>query len=729
MPPKYLSGGGGEKAFMAATIAESNTNRGVLLTLTKNSDALLALMAVGIIVVMIIPVPAIVMDILLSFSITISIIIMLVSMYILKPLEFSVFPSILLISTLARLSLNVASTRLILLNGHEGTDAAGKVIKAFGNFVVGGNYAVGLVVFVILVVINFVVITKGSGRIAEVAARFTLDAMPGKQMSIDADLNAGMIDEAEARRRRVQVAKEAEFYGAMDGASKFVRGDAVAGIVITIINVVGGLVIGILQHGMAVGEAAQNYTLLTIGDGLVAQIPALIVSTSAGLIVTRAASESNLGAEVSKQLLSHHKAIAISAAIIFLFGLIPGLPHFAFITFSIITGAVAWVAYNIKQTAGEEMGWTQAEKPVSVPKGKAVAEGKGEAPQEGFDGVTPLDIMELHIGYSLIPLVDPQQQGELVDRIKSIRQQFASEMGIIVPPIHIRDSMQIGPNKYMILIKGTEVAEGDLMPDRYLALNPEGLNKGIQGIPAKEPSFGLPALWITPQDKDKAELTGFTVVEPSTVIVTHLTEVIRMHSHEITGRQEVQALLDGFARKYPRVVEELIPNLLPLGGVVKVLQNLLKERVPVRDLLTILETLADYAAMTKDTDVLTEYVRANLSRTITKQYQNGSTLPVITIEPALEEKINSAIRQTSQGMQVSLEPRMAQVFINQLKGLMEASARKGIYPVMLTSPSIRAPLRKFLERFIPNIIILSSNELSSSVSLQPVSIVRYNDAN
>jgi len=379
---------------MAATIVESN--RGLILSLTKNSDALLAVMAVGVVIVMIIPVPAFIMDVLLSFSITFSIvimiIIMLVSMYILKPLDFSVFPTVLLLSTLARLSLNVASTRLILLKGHEGSDAAGKVIKAFGNFVVGGNYAVGLVVFVILVVINFVVITKGAGRVAEVAARFTLDAMPGKQMSIDADLNAGMIDDAEARRRRMQITREAEFYGAMDGASKFVRGDAIAGIVITIINIVGGLLIGILQHGMDIGSAARNYTLLTIGDGLVAQIPALIVSTSAGLIVTRAASESNLGAEVSKQILTHHKAIAISAVIMFLFGLIPGLPHFVFITFSIITGAVAWFAYNVKKSMGEEIGWTQPEKPSPAPKGKAGAEDKGEVPPEGFAGVTPLDI-------------------------------------------------------------------------------------------------------------------------------------------------------------------------------------------------------------------------------------------------------------------------------------------------------------------------------------------------
>lgn len=709
---------------MTVTIAESN--KGLIFSLAKNVDALLGLLVLGIVLIMIIPIPPFIMDMLLSFSITFSIVIILVSMYILKPLEFSVFPSILLVATLARLSINVASTRLILLNGHEGADAAGKVIKSFGNFVVGGNYTVGLILFVILVVINFVVITKGAGRIAEVAARFTLDAMPGKQMSIDADLNAGLIDEVEARRRRSAIAQEAEFYGAMDGASKFVRGDAIAGIVITLINIVGGLIIGVLQHRMGIGTAAHNYTLLTVGDGLVSQIPALIISTSAGIIVTRAASESNLGTEISKQILFHPKAIGISAGIIFLLALIPGLPHLPFIVFSIITGAVAWIARHLKNTMGAEMGWSP--QAVSDKRAKIGAEAKSEPVREDIEGVPPLDTMELNIGYGLIPLVDPDQKGELVDRIRAVRHQFASEMGIIIPPVHIRDSLQLDANRYSIMIKGIEVANGDLLTDRCLALNPGGVDKGIQGIATKEPSFGLPALWILPQDKERAELAGFTVVDPATVIATHLTEVIRSHSHELIGRQEIQSLLDSFARRYPKVVEELIPNLLSLGVVVRVLQNLLKERIPIRDLLTILETLADYAPATKDPEILTEYVRANLSRIITRQYQSENGLPVITLEPSLEEKINSSMRQTSQGMQITLEPWVARSLINQINNLLENANRKGIYPVILTSPLIRSPLRRLLEKFIPTVVVLSSNEVSSTVNVQPINIVRYSDA-
>ena len=709
---------------MAATIIESN--RGVFISLARNSDVVLGLLVLGIVAVMIIPVPSIIMDVLLTFSLTLSIVIILISMYILKPLEFSVFPSVLLIATLARLAINVASTRLILIKGHEGPDAAGKVIMAFGNFVIGGNYAVGLVIFSILVVINFVVITKGAGRIAEVAARFTLDAMPGKQMSIDADLNAGLIDEAEARRRRAQISQEAEFYGAMDGASKFVRGDAVAGIIITLINIVGGLIIGVLQHGMDIKTALHNFTLLTVGDGLVGQIPALIVSTSAGIIVTRAASESNLGAEVSKQIFAHPKAIGISAAVIFFFGLIPGLPHIPFLIFAIITGLIAWVSYNLKNSMGEELGWTAGAIPDR--ERKASDEEKGTPQREEPDYVPPLDILELNLGYSLIPLVDSEQKGDLVERIKSVRQQFASEMGIMIPSVHIRDSLQLEPNRYSILIKGTEVANGELMMDRHLALNPTGIEKGIQGIATREPSFGLPALWILTQDKERAELSGYTVVDPSTVIATHLTEIIRTYSYELIGRQEIQSMLNNFAKRYPKVVEELVPGLLPLGIVVKVLQNLLKERVPVRDLLTILEALADYAPSTKDPEILTEYVRANLARTITKQYQAQNNLPVITLEPSLEEKISSAVRQVPQGMHISLEPRMAHGIINRLRSVMENANKKGIYPVLLTSPAIRSPLRRFIERFIPNIVILSSNEISSMVNVQPIDIVRYSDA-
>ncbi|HBI22957.1 MAG TPA: flagellar biosynthesis protein FlhA [Nitrospiraceae bacterium] len=709
---------------MAATIVESN--RGVFISLAKNSDVVLGLLVLGIVAVMIIPVPSIIMDVLLTFSLTLSIVIILISMYILKPLEFSVFPSVLLVATLARLATNVASTRLILIKGHEGPDAAGKVIMAFGNFVIGSNYAVGLIIFSILVVINFVVITKGAGRIAEVAARFTLDAMPGKQMSIDADLNAGLIDEAEARRRRAQISQEAEFYGAMDGASKFVRGDAVAGIIITLINIVGGLIIGVLQHGMDIKTALHNFTLLTVGDGLVGQIPALIVSTSAGIIVTRAASESNLGTEVSKQIFAHPKAIGVSAAVIFFFGLIPGLPHIPFLIFAIITGLIAWVSYNLKNTMGEELGWTAGAIPDR--ERKASDEEKGTPQREEPDYVPPLDILELNLGYSLIPLVDSEQKGDLVERIKSVRQQFASEMGIMIPSVHIRDSLQLEPNRYSILIKGTEVANGELMMDRHLALNPTGIEKGIQGIATREPSFGLPALWILTQDKERAELSGYTVVDPSTVIATHLTEIIRTYSYELIGRQEIQSMLNNFAKRYPKVVEELVPGLLPLGIVVKVLQNLLKERVPVRDLLTILEALADYAPSTKDPEILTEYVRANLARTITKQYQAQNNLPVITLEPSLEEKISSAVRQVPQGMHISLEPRMAHGIINRLRSVMENANKKGIYPVLLTSPAIRSPLRRFIERFIPNIVILSSNEISSMVNVQPIDIVRYSDA-
>lgn len=710
---------------MAEAVAE--TNNGIIITLIRNSDMALGLLVLGIIVVMIVPIPPFFLDILLSFSITFSIVVMLVSMYILKPIEFSVFPSVLLVVTLARLAMNVASTRLILLKGHEGSDAAGKVIKSFGNFVVGGNYTVGIIIFVILVVINFIVITKGAGRIAEVAARFTLDAMPGKQMSIDADLNAGLIDDAESRRRRTAVAREAEFYGAMDGASKFVRGDAVAGIIITLINIVGGLVIGILQHGMGLSAAAQNYTLLTVGDGLVSQIPALIISTSAGIIVTRAASDANLGTDITKQMLGHPKAIGISAGIIFIFGLIPGLPHIPFIMFALITASVAWVAHNMKKTLVGDDVWSGKGTPVkeTVPGPEA----RGEVTKEDTDLIPPLDIMELNLGYSLIPLTDTEQKGELVDRIKAVRTQFASEMGILIPPIHIRDSFHLEANKYSILIKGAVVAGGEVIVDRYLALNPSGIGKGIQGIATQEPSFGLPALWILPQDKERAELSGFTVVDPATVIATHLTEVIRSHSHELIGRQEIQSLLDNFAKKCPKVVEELVPNLIPLGIVVKVLQNLLRERVPVRDFRTILETLADYASLTKDPDILTEYVRADLSRTITMQHQTDNNLHIITIEPVFEEKVNSALRQTSQGMHISLEPRLAHSMINQLKGFIEDANRKGVYPVLLTSPAIRSSLRRFLEKFIPNIVVLSSNEITSSVGLQPINIVRYNDAN
>ncbi|MBI4715205.1 MAG: flagellar biosynthesis protein FlhA [Nitrospirae bacterium] len=690
-----------------------------LQVITQNTDALLALGVVGVVILMIIPIPLILMDLFLSFSITFSIVIILISMYILKPLEFSIFPSLLLVATLFRLSLNVASTRLVLLNGHEGTDAAGQVIKSFGNFVVGGNYAVGVIVFAILVLINFVVITKGAGRIAEVSARFTLDAMPGKQMSIDADLNAGMIEESEARRRRSEISREAEFYGAMDGASKFVRGDAVAGIIITLINVIGGLLIGVLQHGMSIAAAAQNYTLLTVGDGLVAQLPALVISTAAGIVVTRAASDSNMGADVARQFLAYPKALVIASGILFLFGLVPGLPHLSFLTLSLMTGGIGYVAYQAQGRRTEEPPTTPG------PAEAAMKEEKGEGPGETF---VPLDLMEINIGYGLIPLVDAGQKGNLLERIRSIRQQFVQELGVLVPSIHIRDNLQLKASEYAILIKGVDVSRGELMLDHALALDPGVADRRISGIPTRDPAFGLPALWISGEEKGKAELYGYTVVDPPTVLATHLTEVIRSHAHELIGRQEVQSLLDQFAKTHPKVVEELIPGLLPLGSVVRVLQNLLRERVSIRDLLTILESLSDYAAATKDPELLTEYVRTHLARSITKQYQTPEGIPVITLDPRVEDKIRASIQHSAQGSYLSLEPGTAQKLLTRLKEVAEGVGTRGYQAVVLTSPAVRGHLRRLTERFIPHLVILSSNEIAANVKIHPLEMIRFQDA-
>ena len=681
--------------------------------LMKNTDLLLSLGVVGILIVMIIPLPTFVLDVLLSFNITMAILILLVAMYTLKPLEFSVFPSVLLVATLFRLALNVASTRLILLHGNEGTAAAGKVIQAFGQFVVGGNYAVGLVVFAILVIINFVVITKGAGRIAEVAARFTLDAMPGKQMSIDADLNAGLINEAEARRRREQIAREADFYGAMDGASKFVRGDAVAGIIITLINVVGGLFIGVLQQGMDVATAAQTYTLLTVGDGLVAQVPALIISTAAGIIVTRAADEANLGQEMTGQILVYPKAIASAAGILFFFGLIPGLPHAAFLTLAVLT---AGVAYMVRQAQIQQ---------------EAEAEAPVEPPQEGPERVEhllSLDLLELEVGYGLIPLVDASQNGDLLERIKAIRRQLALDMGIVVPPLHIRDNLQLKPNQYCLLVKGNEVARAEVMMGHYLAMDPGTATGPIEGVQTKDPAFGLPARWIPEEAKERAQFLGYTVVDPSTVIATHLTELLKTHAHEFLGRQEVQGLLDHFSKSHPKVVEELIPNLLPLGTVVRVLQNLLRERVSIRDLYTILETLADYAPITKDPDTLTEYVRQGLFRTITRQYQTPEgTLPVLTLDAALEERLVRAVEVTERGSYLNVEPALVQRVLASLKPAVEKAVGQGFQPVVLCAPLLRPHFKRLTERFFPGLAVLSHNEVAPQVRIQSLGTVTVGD--
>ncbi len=680
----------------------------------KNGDAVMALGVVGILLLMILPTPPFLLDLLLAFSVSSALVILFVSLHTIKPVEFSAFPSILLIITLFRLALNIATTRSILLNGNTGVGAAGKVIMTFGNLMIGGNYAVGLVVFLILVVINFVVITKGAGRIAEVAARFMLDAMPGKQMSIDADLNAGLINEKEARKRREDISREADFYGAMDGSSKFVRGDAIAAILIIVVNIIGGFAIGIFQQGMDVATAIQNYTLLSIGDGLVGQIPALIISTASGIVVTRAASESNLGTDVTRQMMIHPSALMGAAAIVFIFGMIPGLPHLAFI---FLAGGIGYVGYSAKQ----------AEEKAKAHPVQATA--KTPKPPNKDEWIVPLDLMELNVGYGLISLVDEEQDGDLLKRITAIRRQLALELGFVVPPIHIRDNLQVKPNEYLIVVKGVEVSRGEVLPRHFLAMNPTGIEQhGIDGIPTKEPCFGLHALWITEKEKEKAQMEGFTVVDVPSVMATHITEVIRNHASELIGRQEVQHLLDQFGKENPKVIEELIPNLLPLGGVVKVLGNLLRERVPIRDLRTILETLADAAPITKETGQLTEYCRQALARSITKQYQDtDGTLSVISIDPRLDMMIAEAIQQTGQGGKVTIDPLLSQKIVLRIRQASEQVAMKGHHPIVLSSPTIRFHLRKMLERFIPNLVVLSSNEIASHAKLQSVETVRLTD--
>lgn len=676
-------------------------------SLMANMDIGIAIGIIGILMVMILPMPTQVLDLLLAMNISLSVMIILVTIYVVKPLDFSVFPSLLLLATLFRLALNIASTRLILLNGHTGLLAAGKVIRGFGSFVVGGNWTVGLIVFVILVIINFVVITKGSGRIAEVAARFTLDAMPGKQMSIDADLNAGLIDEDAARARRAEISKESEFYGAMDGASKFVRGDAIAGIIITLINIVGGLIIGVLQMGLDVSTAVENYTLLTIGDGLVSQIPALVISTGAGILVTRAASEGqNIGVEMGRQMSFQPKALMIAAAIIFLFGLTPGMPM---IPFTILSAAIFFVSRTLKM---QEV--AKVEEKEAAPK-----EAKPEITHEEIERLLPLDPLELEIGYGLIPVVDNKGQGNLLDRIRALRKQFATEMGLIMPSLHIRDNLELKPNEYSFCIKGNEVARGELMPDHLLAIDPGDAKGKIEGIKTKDPAFGLPAVWITPDKKSSAELAEYTVVEPASILTTHLSEVVRQYGYEFLGRQEIQRLLDNVSRTSPKVVEELVPGLLSLGSLQKVLQNLVREQVSIRDLLSIIETLADYAPMTKDTDILTEYVRQRLARSITKPYLMGrKTLKVLNLKPSVEEMIARGINQTDYGAYLALGPKDARKIIEQVNKGVDSIAVKIEQPVILCSTAIRRHLKKLCDSFHVQVAVFSHNEIPGGLEVQ-----------
>ena len=699
------------------TVAEQTRYNPRITGITKNSDISLAVAVVGILVFMVIPLPSMLLDLLISLNITLALIILLASMYTLRPLELSAFPSILLLVTLFRLSLNVASTRMILIHGNEGSMAAGKVIQAFGNFVVGGNFLVGIIVFVILVAINFMVITKGAGRIAEVAARFTLDAMPGKQMSIDADLNAGLINEQEARARREEIAQEAEYYGAMDGANKFVRGDAVAGIIITLANIIGGLSIGVFQNKMSFGNAAETYTLLTIGDGLVTQIPALIVSTAAGIIVSRAGAESNLGEEIASQILLQPRAIGIAAVVLFGFGVIPGLPLVPFWVLAALAGGLTYIIH--RATRQQEL----VEQEAQMLEEKA-------APAEHLESLSLLDILAIEVGYGLIPLVDSEQNGELLRRIKSIRRQVADEMGIIVPPVHIQDNMQLKPGQYSILLKGNEIANGNLLTNYYLAMNPGTVEEEIDGIATTEPTYGLPALWIKESAKENAMAKGYTVVDLATVMTTHLSEIIKRHSHEFIGRQEVQQLLDNLKESHPKVVEELVPNLLSLGGVVKVLQNLLREQVSIRDLLAIMETLADWAPVTKDVELLTEYVRQALCRTITRMHLNQEgTLSVLTLDHSVESAISAAIQSTDRGSLFALDPQVAQKIMNNLAQNLQRCASLNYQPVLVCSAQIRGYFKKLVDQFIPNVSVLSYDEILKNVDIQSLGIVELSDAN
>ena len=688
--------------------------------LLAGGEILLPIAFVVVILLMVIPVPTAVLDLFLALNISLSLMVLLLAIYTLKPLEFSTFPSVLLVLTLFRLALNVASTRLILGKGAEGPGAAGHVIQAFGNFVVGGSYVVGTVIFLILVVINFVVITKGAGRIAEVAARFTLDAMPGKQLAVDAELNAGLLSEREARERRRSIEAEADFYGAMDGASKFVRGDAIAGLMIAGINILGGLVIGVLQGGLAIKDAAQIYTTLTIGDGLVSQMPALLISTAAGIIVTRAASGTDLGSEVTSQLLLNPRVMGTVSGILLGFALLPGLPTIPFLT---LAGMIGGVAYAMRGTgdadAAKKAGGAGAEP------GKAAEAGEG-ASKSAMP--SPLDVLELEVGYELVPLVDGKQGGELIERIRALRSQLGQELGIAIPPVHIRDNLQLKPGEYAVLLKGVEIARAETRVGYVLAINPGAADPAFPGIPCKEPAFGLEALWVPSPDRERAQISGYTVVDVATVVVTHLTELIRRHAADLLGRQDVQVLLDALAKTHPKPVEELVPQLLSVGGVQKVMQNLLRENVSVRDLLTIVESLADHAATTKDPIPLTEHVRQALSRSIVQRYIGPDrVLHVMTLAPTLERAIGEAVHRTEEGGTLALEPGLAQRLLGKLAEVAEPFALQGRQPVLLCSTGIRGHLRRFLERFLPSLVLLAPAEIPTTVRLQSLGVVRLDE--
>ncbi|HEX7013778.1 MAG TPA: flagellar biosynthesis protein FlhA [Steroidobacteraceae bacterium] len=667
----------------------------------------------AVLAMVIVPLPPLALDVLFTFNIALSLIVVLAVFYVARPLDFGIFPTVLLLATLLRLALNVASTRVVLLHGHTGGHAAGKVIESFGQFVVGGNYAVGVIVFAILTIINFVVVTKGAGRISEVTARFTLDAMPGKQMAIDADLNAGLITQEEARARRAEVRAEADFYGSMDGASKFVRGDATAGILILIINMIGGIAIGTMAHGLSFSEAARVYTLLSIGDGLVAQVPALLLSTAVALIVTRMSRPQDMGGELARQLLGQPRALAIAAGLIGTMGLIPGMPNLAFLGMATLCAVGAWMLHKRSQRQPEQV----EEAPPPPPPVPA------ESRELTWEDVQPVDIIGLEVGYRLVPLVDKAQGGDLLARIRGVRRKLTQELGFLVQPVHIRDNLDLSPNSYRINLAGVPVGEGVIYPERELAINPGKVYGKVAGIETRDPAFGMEAVWIEPSSRDHAQTLGYTVVDASTVIATHLSHVIQTHAHELLGHEEVQHLLDALAKSAPKLVEDLTPRLLPLGTVVRVLQGLLAERVPIRNMRTIVETLAEHATRTQDPQQLQAHVRVALGRQIVQDIAGMSTeLPVITLEPELEQLLSNSLaggNAASPGLEPGLAERMQ-------RRLTEAAQRQemvGEPAVLLVPPQLRHTLARFMRSVVPGMHVLAWNEIPDNRKVRLVTAV------
>jgi flagellar biosynthesis protein FlhA len=665
----------------------------------------------AVLAMIVLPLPPMALDILFTFNIALSIIIMMAVFYVSRPVEFGVFPTVLLVATLLRLALNVASTRVVLLHGHTGPAAAGRVIQSFGEFVIGGNFAVGVVVFCILTIINFVVVTKGSGRISEVSARFTLDSMPGKQMAIDADLNAGLITQDEARARRADVRAEADFYGSMDGASKFVRGDAVAGILILFINIIGGLAIGTIGHGLPIGQAGKTYTLLTIGDGLVTQIPALLLSTAVALIVTRMSRAQDMGGELTKQLFGNPKALGVAAGLLATMGLIPGMPNLAFLLMATVCGAAAYALAKRRAMPPPE-----AAEPAKTP------QPNNETRELSWDDVKPVDLIGLEVGYRLVPLVDKRQSGDLLARVRGVRRKLSQDLGFLVPPVHIRDNLDLAPNVYRIVLGGVPVGESVIYADRELAINPGRVFGPIQGIATKDPAFGMDAVWIEPASRDHAQTLGYTVVDPSTVIATHLSFIMQTHAHEVLGHEEVQQLLNTLAKSAPKLVEDLVPRVLPLSTLVRVLQGLLAERVPIRNMRTIIETIAEQAPKSQDAAVLQGHVRVALGRQIVQDIAGVSAeLPVITLEPELEKLLQGSLagNAANPGLEPGLAERLQQ-------RLVEASRRQesaGEPAVLLVPPTLRHTLARFTRSSVPNLHVLAWNEIPDNRKVRLVSAV------